>query len=807
MDQPILNQPVEDRPSQAQQDAVSEIKPVAGESREAWAMRQSVETQRRLEALEEHVCASVETTQRLMGEMREALGVDAWYELEERNYLGLAKPELNDDGTIKPECEDAHKTAGISSGLFRDNCTVISAVLYEALTNPGGDPVDIVPRGRRKENKDKKEFTRRKLREMLDRSGWHAEIGEMCDLVPRHSAVVLRQSWESRLELVQSETGEWSEAVSYRGMTIRSWPLLNVYISHPLRRKASEQDTVIWVSSATLGDLAASERVWRMALVASGDEGMVAVEPIVEEHGRFVGLERLRRELAAEMETEAAGQPDEAERALGADNGNVSVSVERPMRVLELQGRYPVGNLMRAGKLTPDLLRYFGIQFKMGDQEFFGEQAARMADRMLWHVTVAKDISGKLGSRILELRPCPYRHGRTELLGGYYIPGKGFYGISAYRAGRDVERHVDKVMNDVADILDSNAKPKTLYRKAVYDTQRKAEEGLASNEPVGVGAGLDIADAITYVTKPYDGSQIEFMDRLIEIANTRMMVSASMKGGRAQTESDTLGEAQQQVRQNERRIQSVIYRLAGQQIVVESARRALEDLDHFMSDVELADEVRRVAGEAGLDAKAILPTADEPGSGRRLNLADEFEVRPAAQATISREVAVQFLIQMYQLSVSTGDPKAVEFLKSAVDWFGLDPENFFSDGDGMMSPKKEFLALLSGDRPEPTMQEDAMAHLQEHQMQKQMLLAARDQYLQSGMATEAVDGWLTMIDSHIEETTDLAQAQMAAAMAQAQQAAAAAPAGKPGKSGAPPPEENKIVAGQQAAVGMPQGGM
>lgn len=802
MQNPVMNVPEHDRRTrEAGASAASEEKELAPrnyETKEEHAKRTGRYLGNAITSIEEKIADVIDQAAKRGKELRSKQDVDTWYAEENLQYLLSAKPLVKANGEIDTEAANAHKKAGLSFGLFLDTCTVLPSNLNDAILNPGGDAYRLKARGKRRENKKKIQFWTQEVRRQIQQSRWLSEMKNAHLELVKHGTAVMRQSYAVEHQLVQVGDGDWIEEAVYSGMTIKAWPLMDVFVSHPNRQNAEDQSTVIWSSMTTLSELAKDERLWRIKHILDRNEQTEQPELRSEPEliGRYVGLDLLREEELRNSNDHVDFE-ERADRTEYNYGNPERISAEKTYRKLELQGMFPIGNLLRNGMLTPAVLDYYDVRFSFGGRPVEGEQAARIADSIYWYITVLMDVDGGLAPRIIELRPCPYRKQRTELLAAQLIQTGKFYGMGTYRIGRDIEEAADKVLNDTADILDSNANPKTLYSVRALGNKTAAEEALSGDDPIAVAGGVSPEQAIQYLTKPYDAIQPALMDKLIEIYNTRTMCSQTQKGARAQTESDTLGEAQQQVKMNERRLNDIIYRISHDQLIVPSLTRALDDTDWFTSDEELADRARKYSADYGWDMKDLFKTAEADGSGRRQNVTDEIEVEPAAMVTIGREIAIQFILQMADRVKDNPNVDVTKLYKAAVDLFGgFDDEDFFADPNEIKTPNQELLSIIYGDTVEPSMNEDSLLHYQEHQNQRNLILALREQYAQQGIATEAIDAWIEQLDRHIDETEDFARMQM-----QRQQAAIEAiPVGNE----APvrqPAEEQEMLRGMMNRIG------
>lgn len=788
-----------------------------GETPEDYSRRQRDLIAGALEVFEEIVTTKIRNARAEMRTLRTSDGIDARYRIEDAKFRSEEKPELLADGSIDLSGPHAHLKAGLTLGLFTDNCTVIPPILNETLVNRGELPVAIEPVGSKKENDLKSKVFEDLLGKMLDSSHWRAEMESALRDLPRHGTAALRQSWAEEVEMVQDQDGRWIEQVRRKGLAIRHWPLLDLYVSNPERPWAWEQDGIIWQSTTTLSALAVNERVFDtgQTLSFNNDEDPMMV-PLVALRGRYVNLDQLRAAESQlvredyEAQTTGGMMDSQAENA-----GTGQVSAEKVYDLYEFQGYFPVGSMLRAGLLTQEMLAYYGVELQGANGPLSGEAAARLADRLIWYVSIVGE-SNDGRHHVIEFRPCPYRRPRNELLHGVFIPdGQKFYGLSSDAIAHDVGDAADKVLNDIVDILDNNANPTRVYNRSAFEDDEKAEKALTMlGATVGVAGGINAAEAVQYLVKPYDASFGDIMNRLIEIYTTRTMATQSMKGAKAVTESNTLGEIKEQLSASEKRLGDIIFRLAEVSLITRSARLAIEDLCWFYTPQELDDEAARVCGELGVRARSMFPTAEDK-DGRARPLADELIIRHAGNAKIQKEVATQFLMQIAQTFADLPGLKRVECLRQAVSLMGFDPESYFADDEGPTSPRKELTAILSGDTPAVDPREDALGvHLPAHQFQMQMLQAMRGQAEATGGDTSFWDGAIEVLNEHILDTQDLAQQQMAAiqqAMAlQAQTAAAPSHGRKGGKNpgaGAPPPDQNQIAAGLQGAASGPQPAM
>ena len=791
-DEPGEAKRLEERVSEAQQDA--------GGKESKNVRRAKLRSQ--VEAFEVQVSGMIRGSVDEMQQARDGEGLRgglfAQYAREEQKYRNEEMAALDELGQLSPADEFSHLKAGVQSGLFADNVNTVAAWLIQSVLGHGGRPYQLRAKGKKSENDVKTRVVLDLLDSLLTKAGLRARLAEAIPDLPKHGNCIIRQSWIERAQWVRTDSRAWEERIVERGPCLQWWRLIDVFVTNPLSVQASEQDGVVWYSRTTLSHLRANERVFEIEKKSVPDPaqpGQYIPLTLAHERGRFINLDRLREAGLNNFREQALDSGGPTNTSAEENNGG-QVSAEGLLDLYEFQGWFPMGQLYRDGILTDAVLDYYQIpllcqqQGVKGGKKPKGEALARLLDGIMWYLSMADSQSGAGGGIMVELRPCPYREPRNELIAGYFIAaGHEFYGMSSDKLAGDVGDTADQVLNDITAIITNNANPNTaLARGAVGDdggkpmTDEKLRElinGTGEIIPFN-GAVMDVDKAIKSLLKPYDPSMPTFFNMLGEIYNKRTLSSNLAQGGMAQTESDTLGEAQSQLQGVERRLAEVAMRLSGESLVRPIVENVLKDLDWFYTAEELADEARRIGGETGLDWETIQPTAQEEGSGARHPLADDFIVEGTATAEIQKEVAIQFILRMMPVTAQMPTANQQAMAETCFDLMGIDPSKYFKDGKGPLPPRKVLAMILAGDRPEPDPQMDAMSALQEFNMQMAMLEQMRQQAADQGDNTEAVDGWIKVLQAYILDVTDLARVQ-AQAMMQAQQQAQQAAAMMRGK--------------------------
>jgi hypothetical protein len=748
----------------------------AGEYADALRERRGAE----LDQFESVVAELVQKAAQAMQTERNAIGIDGRYARETEKYRCAEMPRLTDGGEIDQNAPNAHLKMGLTMGLFTDAVTGAVPQLVDAVVGRGDKPYSLDPTGAKTENSALGDMTEKLIDYQLDRAQWSGAMEAALRDLPRYGTTVLRQCWGVETELVPLKD-EWQarkEVIAREGVMITPWPLLNVYVSHPNRRRAEDQLTVIWVSRQNLAEIERQERVLDTTWSLDGDNQAAVAVPI--ERGRFANLERLRREQATKLADYKATEAAAAAGLLTPDKRAAGVvEATAPYELHELQGQFPMGSLLRMGVISLEGLAWWGIKFEGENGPVEDEAAARMADRLTWYITVARPVGSTGGlPTVIEITPCRYAHPRTELLSAVYIPdGNRFYGLSADQVAGDVGDAADKTLNDIAEILDNNANPPVNVLASAFGDD--IQKGKVLFQPGSVntvrGGAISAKDASEFQLKPYDEHLPQLLSSLVDTYTTRTMVSQASKGAQAITSTGTYGEVQQQIAAGERRLAD-ISRAAAESLVVPSVRWALEDMDWFLDRTRLAALARRVCGMAGLDADTLLPDAAGENGLNPQGLADQFIVRHAGQAAVRRELATNLLMSIADQHRDLPQLKRVPMLKQAIRTVGFNPAPYFDDETLPTSPERELEAIRAGDRPEPREDEDMLGvHLPAHEAQRQMLMMLEQQLAEQGEDTRLIGGWIKVLEWHMQRTMELAQAQMQAlqqaqmqAMAQAQ---------------------------------------
>lgn len=772
-----------------------------------------------LRQFETLVCNHIEIEQRGMVSARQEQDVDGRYVRENEKFRNRQAPKVDMLGQIIEGSQDEHLKAGLTLGLFIDNCNTISPAMAEQLLGRGKAPFELKPKGRKAENDAKKRVLTAIVLDQLEKSGWRAEMDSGIRDLPRHGTCILRGQWIELTEWRITAEGVLEQIPVHRGAWFRHWPMLNVFVSDPECKRARDQRSVIWYSQTTIGELLREERLLQVGeQVTVGDAGDVVVKPLIVEHGRFFNLERLLRPELERGDRTPIEHGRDANSPEGTDPENNRITHHSRLELFERQGEFPLGQYVREGVIGPEHLLYYGVKIMDRNGMLTGERLARVLDRLFWYISVVKSENDEQGPTLIELRPCPYPRARNEMFHGTFIPdGQRFYGRSSDAIAEDISDSADKVLNDIVDILDNNADPPRMVDRSGFETDEQAEQ--ACNKPGSVavlrgGNGVAPTDRVGYLLKPYDASFMNLMQALVETYNTRTLANALQKGGQATTESDTYAEARTQLQEAERRLQDVIRRLAEDQLVVPAIEFIIDCLEWFLAPEELGELAREIGGELGLSAETIFPTGDDEDNASAKPLREEFTIQSAAAVNIEREVAIQFLLKLGAEARDMPELNRQLTYIDAMDLAGLDGEKYFRDPMRMLSPRQELEMIMAGDRPEVNPLEDAIGtHLPTHQAQLQMLAVQRGQMEAQGQPTDAVDGWLAVLQEHLMATVDLAQQQMLMLMQAAAQAEAGGEQGTPGKDGGSPgstkrPPGQQAIAGgiQQGAVQTPPGG-
>ena len=752
-------------------------------------------------------------------------GLFARYWREEQKYRNEEQADVDDDGVLCPDGEYSHLKAGVSTGLFTDNVNTVAAWLVQSVLGNGGRSYQIKPKGRKDENDAKTRVVTELIDTMLHDAGMRARVAEAFADLPKHGTCALRQSWVEETSWVRNDARVWEERIMKRGPSFEWWRLIDLFVSNPLSIRADEQDAVVWYSRSTLSRLQRNERVWEVAEKTVSDPATGGWLEIKQPYarGRFVNLERLRRGVANAAQSSFREQAMDTTGPTGTsaeENRDYQVSAEDLYQLYEFQGYFPMGALYRRGILTDAVLDHYGVRMDVAGLEDedgqptapTGEALARLLDGIMWYVSFVEGEGANGAGMLVEMRPCPYREARNELISGYFIQaGHEFYGMSSDKLAGDVGDSADQVLNDITAIISNNADPNTaIFKYALADDNGKAvsDDKLRdllngtgniipfNNQPVPVG------QMVQYMLKPYDASMKDIFNTLGEIYNKRTLSSNLAQGGAAQTESDTLGEAQSQLREIERRMADVAVRLSGEQIVQPIVVNVIKDLDWFYTAEELADLAKTVCGQKGLDFDTIFPTAAAEGGTARRALADDFVIEGTAAAEIQKEVAIQFLLKMGEAAQALPTADLEANFKACYDLMGFDPEKFFKKTSGPLPARKVVEMILAGDKPNVDPQMDAMGTIQELQMNRVAWGKIKDELETAGHSTEAWDGFIKVLDSYIMDVGDLAKAQMQIKMQMMQQQAQQMQQAQRARGGAKP----QNGAGQGGAGNQPPQG-
>lgn len=807
-DRPGELQALEDRQQAAQPPPAAATNPDPAASADALA-----QLRQQCKSFESSVATKLKTAIDQMKVARDGRsgrsGLYARYLRERMKYRNEQVPQLTAQGEIVEGAMDAHLKTGTTLGLFAANVNTTTASLTRLVLGGGADAWALEPLGLRQENQQKLEVVKRLVERQLELAKADGQIAQALMDLAQHGSCVMRQAWCEESRWVRTDARTYAEKTIRRGTTLRHWPLIDAWVSNPQCPWAEDQDAVVWYSRQPLSFLERDERrlVLENKVRQSPLSGMIEPTMSIQARGRFINLEQMRRGV---METPTGSEfreqgimttqgPVETSQRLPNRPGRVSA--ETVNEVYEFQGWYPIGDEVRTGKLTLDMLRQYGIDLRVEPADDQGEAAppdsiealARLCDRLVWYISVAMENKSS-DPVLIEFQPCPYREPRTELVSGFFVPTGEFYGMSADTLGADVGDAADAVLNDIVEILHDNANPKRAVNKSAIGEGTETDEqlrkmifGRGEEDIIWIGKNqVKVVDVIQYLNKPYDASFAQLLDRLIEIYNKRALSNETSQGAPATTETDTLGEAQLQQQGEQLRLSDIALRLSSVQLVVPIVENVLRDLDWFLSPEELQAEAQRLGGLPALDWDAIFPDAEAEGPGHPSeSLFEQFAVKSAAQAAMDRAVTVNFIMQLKAAWIMDPAFNSEGAGREAARIMGLDGDKFFSIAGGALSPRKEFDSILAGDRPSVQPQEDSLnTHLPQHQQQMQTLQMLLLQAQTEGKDTTAIDGWIATLKSHLLDTIDNAQRQMAMMQQAAMEQAQAQPPGggqKPGQ--------------------------
>lgn len=756
-----------------------------------------------------------------MKTVRQAMDVDARHDIEFEKFRVNLSASFDEGGEPKQSAPSGHLREGLTLGLFTDAVTTVGPSLVAEIFGGSQRPYTLQARAQRAENDQKQEIVEKLVDDQLNRSNWREEMEIAISDLPKHGFTAVRQSWADELEMQQIERGKFEEVVRRRGVTIKSWHPMNVYVSDPHRPQARDQDTVIWYSEVTLDQLARNEMVFDTdrTIEMPTLEGIPQLIPFPVKVGKYDNLEPLRRAERDLMRQDFERKhPSSSQIEKPADEqGDFKVTPFDTLERYELQGKLGMGSLLRAGIWTLEHLGVWGVVLKNKDGDpVEGEEAARLAERMTWYVTAVRSAGTSSGGSVIELRLCPYRRPRTELLSARFIPdGRRFYGLSADAIGNDVEAAADKALNDIAAILSNNGNPPMGVKATAFEDSENIEDAdVGDGARFNVGETFNAADVFQYFLKPFDPALLAWIGLLKETYTTRTLASQAQKGGAATTGTDTLGEVVEQREAGEKRLRGIARRLAELELIIPSIKLIIEDMHWFYGDEGLQEQAKMVAGLPGLNSATIFPVAQGPRPEVRQTLDEEFLITHPGISSIQRDVATQFLMAIAQNHRDLPNLDRPALLIEAARMIGTDAERFFKDLKPLLSPGQEHEMIQAGDRPEVDERENLELHLAAHEERILMLTLMSEAARRNAQNTEWLDKQIEVTEKHAQDTRERLQVQQEALQqAMELQASLTGQGGQPGQNGngivqpgGSPPGQNQISQGLAAATAAPVGG-
>lgn len=756
------------------------------------------------------------------------------YMAEDRAFRLDEQPETNARGEIVKGGEYDWLKTGVSMGQFTDSVMINGPKIIRGLFPGPGSPVTLVSKHNEHETPLKKELVMLMLDDMADKMGWRSAFESSSWDLPKHGAGALRAQWIARNEIIRNSREEWAEVTAERGLKLTHWDLRNVYLSHWERQSGTEQDHVIFTSSRSLHDLVAEEAVYDMEeKVILRPDGTPVGGWIAREEGRFWNVENLI--LAREADRTESSSSERVSHAINNESGawtEEATGTAPRYRILEFQGIAPVGTWLRSGAIDLSWLMAFGndIRFRrpgnpVPEPVTKIRELARYADRMFWYITIAKveDGSGAHDGtwHVIQFEPCPYRSQRNELFSAPWIPDRRrAIGLSNFTVAKRVVRMADQLLNNYLEVAANNADPPTGYVDMMdKDQTQKAIFENGAKIPIPAGKMDQIENALHYFFKQMPDDAFQWLQFLTGLANVKMLSNEALKGQASVTGSKSLGEVREQLEAVNAQSGSIIQRIGRDNWIAPIYQFALECIDHFLSDEEIAEYALEVGGPRAGEAREFWTTGRER-NGRRILLSDEIRVKFITESLITPEVAIQFYKELLGITADMPEVDRPFLLTRIITAIGDDPRGALRSERKPVHPEKEYSnAFTRGEYAEPHETDNHLLHMQMHQMQLAQEIARRDQILALGGDTEPVDGIIGILERHLEETRILFEEQQMAMQMQAQQAMAQenamidaggqptpdGPNGQqaPGSSrhGVPPPSGDRLQNGIQAQAG------
>lgn len=706
------------------------------------------------------------------------------WNVEEREYRLFNKPVIDETGSIVAGRDYSHLKTGMSLGLFNKNVLVLGPKLSNGLMGTTGLPFILESRSSGDETTVKDAIINRIVKNGLDKANWASEIrNTINDTLVLHGFMAMRQTWVNRVGIVKNHEGLYEERVVEEGYQIRPWNPLDVWLSHAsASTKAVDQRTVVWRSKATLNELLGNRRVWITGQkVPRVDGGGLMVIPLAILGGRFTGLEAMirdeaeagRRGTSGAVESKGESSLLSPNPASGEIDNPTTITAGKVYEVYELQGEFPAGMLLRAGKITEAALAYHDVSVRTRSGELSGEALARFLDRVYIYATIARDQdSGK--EYIIEFKLCPYPENTTELVWAHeFDNGKCAYGYSALALCNDVWAMCDKIVNDALVVSDFNSSIKPIGDSTTFDDRRRSLDLYLSGRTSITTPGSP-REAIHIPQRPHDVNAVELLRMLMDESNTRGMASSVDAGSKATTQTGTLGEIQSQASGMENRELAMLSRLA-EQLIEPCVNFYVMCLQHFLEPDELADLAMREAGTMGIDAEYVFPAAaDRFGNSERL--VDEYQVRWVPNADIEKQNRIKRLLEITASMASIVPSMKMDIIaKDAYDMAGFKGDRYVkTETVGRTSIDRFKMILHGGDMPEPSgLDEDIETNIMLDEAMVRGLMQKKVEAQQAGLSTEFLDDAIRKVRRLLELDRGRRITQMEMEARQMQEAVAA----------------------------------
>lgn len=701
-----------------------------------------------IQTFSDWICGIVNGDVRACSNLRKNYDLEARWAAEDEKFLFQQTPDIKSDGTANPNGASAHLKAGVTAGLFYEHVTTIGPAVVQSVLGAEGVPVAIKPKGIMHEMEQKRDVFTRMVEDEAEMADWRSEIrSAIIGDFSLHGFCTVRQQYVEEVCLAQDEGRNWREEVTYKGVRYRAWPGMNVYFNNPGSWRAKDQTILIWESWHPLSAIMSHRMTWETGgRITMMPDGSVQMIPLVRKAGRFVGIERLIRDYAATRATSAEEHLRRNPEGLNDErNAPTTVDYSVPYRVLERQRMFPMGTAVREKLLTPAVMAAYTINITGPDgQPLQGEALARVCDRIEWNVTIIEGGNG--GAYCIECTPSPYPKGQIELLLAQLFPDGTAYGSSGNRVARDLAYAADKVLNDIIETCDYNAFGPTVVATGKAEDPSHLSEivhGARKFTEINVPPGERISDLVEVMQRPHDAIALNLFSLLVNMHGTRTLSTEVAKGGQATTQTNTHAEVTDQLAGMNLRINELVINRVGQdQLVRPSIEFMIACMDTFNTDDELEAKATKAAGQIGLDAKYIFPTAEDGSQGRRRNLAKDFFVVWDGRLAQRKSETAQTLVEVVKLASAMLPPAAlIEILKDIVRAGGGSPEKYFSETQEPLDPEQMIRAIIDyGDMPEvPKEPKDLALFIQMEPEISAMLAQTKQQAEAQGHSTDKID--------------------------------------------------------------------